>query len=73
MKLVLRLRPGTGPTFTEITRWERALPIFAVGQAGEMARALDRIPRGIHLLSNFHGGISIPDRIARARELAGSL
>lgn len=73
MRTVLRLRPGTGPSFTEITRWERALPIFAVGQAAALEKALDEVPRGIDLLSNFRGGISIPDRIARARELAESL
>lgn len=73
MELVLRLRPGTGPTFMEVTRWEKALPIFSVGQAGELKRALAGLPGGLHLLSSFQGGISIPDRVEKARQLAESL
>ena len=73
MGLALRMTPGKAPSLLEITRWERALPIFAVGQMAKLLPLMNSLPKGIHLLANYQGGISIPDRVAKARELAETL
>lgn len=73
MALALRTRPGTGPQFLEITRWERALPLFEVGYLSRLRPALAQLPTGLHLLSGYTGGISMPDRVEKARELAKTL
>lgn len=73
MALSLRTRPGARPAFLEITRWERALPLFEVGYLARLRPALSQLPSGLHLLSGYTGGISMPDRVEKARQLAKTL
>ena len=60
------------PVFRRITRWDRAIPQYALGHLDRMAeidRDLDRLP-GLHLQSAWRGGISVADCIRSAEALA---
>ncbi|MBI1290805.1 protoporphyrinogen oxidase [bacterium] len=56
-----------------ITRWERALPVFRVGHRVRQNQAMRHLPPGVHLAGNFLGGVSIPDRVEAAIQLAKGL
>ncbi|MBI5154198.1 protoporphyrinogen oxidase [Candidatus Poribacteria bacterium] len=54
----------------QVTSWKRALPVFHLGHMTRMGAALKQLPPGIEMMGNYLGGVSIPDRVAQARELA---
>lgn len=58
------------PELVRVTRWKRALPIFRVGHQSRMAELREELPRGFHLLANFLGAVSMPDRVRKAGDLA---
>jgi oxygen-dependent protoporphyrinogen oxidase len=57
----------------EITRWKEALPIFRVGHLGRLEEASEELPDGLHLLANYAGNISMPERVKQAEKLAQQL
>ena len=54
----------------QITRLRWAIPVFRVGHASRMREVMTGLPRGVELLGNYVGGVSVPDRIDRANETA---
>jgi oxygen-dependent protoporphyrinogen oxidase len=64
---------GRSLSLFEVTRWKRALPIFRVNHAVRQRLALTSLPSGVHLLGNYLGGVSLPDRVLAAEQLAESL
>lgn len=72
LKLAMGFARGELELFRTV-RLERALPIFRVGHAVQMQEITSQLPKGIHLLSNYTGGVSIPDRIGSAAALAKKL
>ncbi len=56
-----------------VERWARALPIFRVGHMARIKQAVAALPPGLHLLANYLGGVSIPDRVAKSCEFADRL
>lgn len=54
----------------EVTRWERALPIFRVGHVEKLNQAMRDLPEGMHLLANYVGSVSMPGRVEKANKLA---
>jgi len=71
-----RLLDVTGlPTHQATRAWPLVLPQYELGHQRYLDKALEierRCP-GIHLLGNWRGGVSVPDRIRLANELAGRL
>jgi oxygen-dependent protoporphyrinogen oxidase len=61
-----------GPVYRKTVRWPAAIPQYDVGHGRflELADALEARHPGLHLLGNWRGGVSVPDRMARASELA---
>jgi oxygen-dependent protoporphyrinogen oxidase len=70
--------PKAEPEHAQVTRWRRAMPLYAVGHKERMARIAARVAAlpGLRLAGNAYDGIGIPDciRLGRqaARELAAS-
>lgn len=60
------------PVVRHLARWPRAIPQYEVGHGRfvELARALERELPGLHLAGNFRGGVSVPDCIQNATDLA---
>ncbi len=54
----------------EVTKWDRALPVFRVGHMRLIEKLDSMAPAGLHFLGNWRGGVSIPDRIVAAQRLA---
>ncbi|MDZ4805205.1 MAG: protoporphyrinogen oxidase [Candidatus Eisenbacteria bacterium] len=63
------------PVYAMTRAWPRALPQYELGHQRYLDRALEleRNLPGIHLLGSWRGGVSVPDRIRAAHELAGRL
>ncbi|MBN1516031.1 protoporphyrinogen oxidase [Candidatus Sumerlaeota bacterium] len=53
-----------------LTRWERALPVFRVGHRERLRAACESLPPGIRIIGNYIDGISIPDRLQAGQRLA---
>ncbi len=63
------------PLALHIERWPRAIPQYDLRHSERMrqiAAAEARHP-GLHLVGNWRGGVSIPDRVQYNRELAGRI
>jgi oxygen-dependent protoporphyrinogen oxidase len=60
------------PVYRRTVRWPGAIPQYEVGHGRflELAEALEERHPGLYLLGNWRGGVSVPDRMARATELA---
>ena len=60
------------PVFRHLRRWPRAIPQYEIGHGRfvALARELERELPGVHLAGNWHGGVSVPDSIARGAEIA---
>ncbi|MFP3940987.1 MAG: protoporphyrinogen oxidase, partial [Thermoanaerobaculia bacterium] len=60
------------PAFRHLVRWPRAIPQYELGHGRyvELARDLERDLPGLHLRSNVLGGVSVPDCIQNATDLA---
>jgi oxygen-dependent protoporphyrinogen oxidase len=63
------------PVFRDLARWPRAIPQYEVGHGRfvELARGIEKEIPGLHLSGNFVGGVSVPDCIQNATELAEAL
>lgn len=63
------------PVLRDLARWPRAIPQYEVGHGRfvDLARGLEREIPGLHLSGNFTGGVSVPDCIQNATELADAL
>ena len=63
------------PTYRSVRRWPRAIPQYEIGHQRfvDLAAKIEADNFGLHFLTNFLGGVSVPDRILRANELAGSI
>jgi len=71
-----RLLEIQGPPVHVVTRsWPRAIPQYEVGHQRwlDLACRLERERKGLHLLGSWRGGVSVPDRIRAATELAAHL
>lgn len=68
LETTMKYRGGHFPLF-EVERWKRALPIFPVGHKQKMDLAIQDLPDGIHLMANYLGQVSMPDRVKIASEL----
>jgi len=64
---------GGEPRLLKITRMPHALPLFPLGHTERMQTIEGALPACMHLLGNYTGGVSIPDRIAAAEKLAAEL
>lgn len=60
------------PVFRELRRWPRAIPQYEVGHGRyvELAARLESDHPGLYLSGNWTGGVSVPDCIQTATELA---
>ena len=60
------------PVVRHLTRWPRAIPQYELGHGRfvDLARALERELPGLHLAGNLLGGVSVPDCIQNATDLA---
>lgn len=63
------------PIYRHIRRWPRAIPQYELGHQRfvDLATRLEGENLGLHLLANFLGGVSVPDRILRANQLANAV
>lgn len=63
------------PVFRHLVRWPRAIPQYELGHGRyvELARDLERDLPGLHLRSNVLGGVSVPDCIQNATDLAEAI
>lgn len=61
---------GTDPARVRFTHWRPALPLFRPGHRARMEALSGHLPEGLHALSNWRGGVSIPDRIREAWKIA---
>jgi oxygen-dependent protoporphyrinogen oxidase len=63
------------PVVRHLTRWPRAIPQYELGHGRfvDLARALERELPGLHLAGNFIGGVSVPDCIQNATEVAETI
>ncbi|HME82048.1 MAG TPA: protoporphyrinogen oxidase [Candidatus Eremiobacteraceae bacterium] len=71
---VMRIAPAK-PKIVSGFRWERAIPQYTLGHEERLAvieSAVDRIP-GLRLTGNYLRGVSVPDCIRRANEIAAAL
>ncbi len=59
-----------GPVLLNIQRWKRALPLFRPGHAKLIKDFNAALPEGVHVSTNWTGGVSIPDRIRGGWEKA---
>ena len=60
------------PVFQELRRWPRAIPQYEVGHGRyvELAARIEADHPGLYLSGNWTGGVSVPDCIQTATELA---
>jgi oxygen-dependent protoporphyrinogen oxidase len=60
------------PAFRLVRRWPRAIPQYELGHGRfvERAKEIERALPGLRLAGNYLGGISVPDCIRNATELA---
>ncbi len=60
------------PVFRELRRWPRAIPQYEVGHGRfvELAARIEAEHPGLYLSGNWTGGVSVPDCIQTATELA---
>jgi oxygen-dependent protoporphyrinogen oxidase len=49
------------PLFTDVAKWERAMPQYEVGHLERVQEIEDRLPTGITLAGNAYRGAGIPD------------
>lgn len=58
------------PTFYDLSRWSKAIPQYEVGHQTyeDAAKSLEKNHPGIHILSNFRGGISLGQSVQYARQ-----
>lgn len=63
------------PVFTHLTRWQRAIPQYHVGHHKiiEQVERFESAFPGIHLLSNYRGGISVGSCVRSAETLTRRL
>ena len=63
------------PVFRHLTRWPRAIPQYELGHGrfAALAERLEAEHPGLHFSGNWLGGISVPDCIQTATELAGRI
>jgi oxygen-dependent protoporphyrinogen oxidase len=63
------------PVVRHLTRWPRAIPQYELGHGRfvDLARALERELPGLHLAGSFLGGVSVPDCIQNATDLAETI
>jgi oxygen-dependent protoporphyrinogen oxidase len=69
------LGPLGAPRFSRVVRWADRTPQIELGHASRVAafeRALEQVP-GLYVLGSGLRGVGIPDSIAAARALAGSI
>jgi len=66
---------GAEPVFRDLSRWPRAIPQYEVGHGRfvDLAHGIEREIPGLHLCGNFVGGVSVPDCIQNATELADGI
>jgi len=60
------------PAFAELRRWQRAIPQYELGHGRyvELAQQTEQGHPGLYLSGNWTGGVSVPDCIQTATELA---
>ena len=66
------LQTTAQPVYTKVTSWRRGIPQYESGH-GHYLRLAEQIERGhpgLHLACNWRHGVSVPDCIAAASELA---
>jgi oxygen-dependent protoporphyrinogen oxidase len=71
-----RLLGLSGSPIRVVTRsWPQAIPQYEMGHGHwlELADRLERERPGLHLLGSWRGGVSVPDRVRAAAELATRL
>lgn len=63
------------PVFRDLARWPRAIPQYEIGHGRfvELAHGIEKEIPGLHLSGNFVGGVSVPDCIQSATELAEAI
>ncbi len=63
------------PVVESVAKWERAIPQYRVGHAEILAKvdALEAREKSLAFVGNWRGGISVPDTIAHAEEVAARL
>jgi oxygen-dependent protoporphyrinogen oxidase len=63
------------PVVRHLTRWPRAIPQYEIGHGRfvDLAQALERELPGLHLAGSFLGGVSVPDCIQNATDLAETI
>jgi oxygen-dependent protoporphyrinogen oxidase len=64
---------GSSLPFLRSHAWQRAIPAFGVGHARRIVSINAALPEGLHLLGGYSGGISIPDRMQCAEEMAAAI
>jgi protoporphyrinogen/coproporphyrinogen III oxidase len=60
------------PIYSAVTSWPESMPQYVVGHSGRI-EAIERLVGdhpGLHLASNYLGGVGIPDCIERAQSIA---
>jgi oxygen-dependent protoporphyrinogen oxidase len=67
--------PDPDPAFTQVRRWPRSLPQYAVGHLERMAQLDERVASlgNLTLLGNAYRGVGLPDLIRDARHAARTL
>ncbi len=60
------------PLWSEVTRWERAIPQYALGHLARIAavESAEQALPGLHFCANYRGGVSVGDCIKSAHALA---
>ena len=63
------------PEMAEVTRWPTAIPQYIVGYDRILAglEEGEKSLPGLHLLGSYRGGVSVPDCVKSACELADTL
>lgn len=63
------------PNYQATRTWPMTLPQYEIGHQRYLDRAigLERQHPGLHLLGSWRGGVSVPDRVRMAHELASRL
>lgn len=71
----LTMTVNAGPAAADVIRWPDALPIYDVdhARAAEVIQQKTSIEPGIELITTFHGGLGINDRIVAAERAAGAI
>ena len=63
---------GAEPMWTEITRWNRAIPQYTMGHLQRMAKVeeAERALPGLYFCANYRGGVSIGDCVKAGHAIA---